>query len=428
MIIPSIDIMNGSAVQLRQGRDHVLDGGDPFERLEEFSLVGEVAVVDLDAALGKGSNRDIIAKMARLKPIRVGGGIRNEDTAHFWLDAGAAKIMIGTKATAEFCSVLPKERIIAAVDAREGKFVTHGWTHDTNDTVTDKIRELAPFVDGFLFTQVEREGMMQGFDMEAVNEAIRAAGNARVVAAGGITTTADIATLDRLGADAQVGMALYSEALDLGDAVAECLHKPLAGDIWPTVVCDESGKNLGIVWSTRESLKMAIRKRRGIYWSRSRNEIWEKGKTSGNTQELLDVRLDCDRDALRFTVKQAGTGFCHTGRRACWDSTNEFSLDELEAIIAERMSNPKPNSGTTKLLSNPVLLEKKLLEEAGELAAATTKPEARHEAADLLYFLLVAARKQGVTFADIQNELRLRNLRVSRRAMESKEARNGDSA
>src|SRR2546426_2626627 len=111
MIVPSIDLMQGRAVQLRGGRDFVLDGGDPLARLEEFAVAGEVAVVDLDAALGKGggSNAALIREMVRRAPCRVGGGIRDLDTARAWLDAGAAKIMIGTAASPDFCAALRSE-------------------------------------------------------------------------------------------------------------------------------------------------------------------------------------------------------------------------------------------------------------------------------------------------------------------------------
>ena len=157
MIVPSIDLMQGRAVQLRGGRDFVLDGGDPLARLEQFAVAGEVAVVDLDAALGKGgdSNAALIREMVRRAPCRVGGGIRDLDTARAWLDAGAAKIMIGTAASPDFCSALPRERVIAAVDAERGHVVVEGWRTATGTPVLERIRELAPVVGGFLFTRSE---------------------------------------------------------------------------------------------------------------------------------------------------------------------------------------------------------------------------------------------------------------------------------
>src|SRR5436305_2992511 len=271
MIVPSIDLMQGRAVQLRGGRDFVLDGGDPLARLEEFAVAGEVAVVDLDAALGKGggSNAALIREMVRRAPCRVGGGIRDLDTARAWLDSGAAKIMIGTAASPELCGALPRERVIAAVDTERGQVVVDGWRRDTGVPVLERIGALAPVVGGFLFTQVEREGAMDGFDLQAVAEAVRAAGESRLTAAGGITTTVEIAGLDRVGADRRGGLALYTGRLTLGAAVAAPLAKPVEnggrGGVWPTVVCDEWGRALGLVWSTPESLARAVQERRGVY-------------------------------------------------------------------------------------------------------------------------------------------------------------------
>jgi len=418
MIIPSIDIMDGRAVQLRQGKELVLEGGDPFERLRQFSVVGEVAVVDLDAARGTRSNRELIHEMVRTVPCRVGGGIRDLATATQWLDAGACKIMIGTAATVEFCSALPRDRVIAAVDAERGAVVVKGWQERTELEPIARIAELAPHVGGFLLTQVEHEGGMSGFDFSLVERAVAAAGDARVVAAGGITTGDDICRLDRLGSDAQVGMALYSDTLSLGDAVAAVLDRAIDDRLWPTVVVDEHGQALGLVWSTRESLAAAVEQQRGIYWSRSREEIWIKGATSGATQELLRVDLDCDRDALRFTVRQAGAGFCHTGTRSCWP--DRFELGALERTIAQRQESSDAASGTRRLFGDPSLLAAKLVEEAQELAVSSEKREVAHETADLLYFALVKARSSGVSLSDVVAELELRSRKVNRRLMAAK--------
>jgi phosphoribosyl-ATP pyrophosphohydrolase len=418
MIVPSIDIMGGRAVQLRRGREFVLDGGDPIERLEEFSVAGEVAVVDLDAALGQGSNAELIRDLVRRAACRVGGGIRDLDSARRWLDAGAVQIMIGTAATPEFCGALPRERVVAAVDAQRGEVVVEGWRKKTGIPVLERVRALAPLVGGFLFTQVEKEGEMRGFDCAAVEAVVRAAEGARVIAAGGITTPDEVAELDRAGADAQVGMALYTGRLSLGDAVAAPLVKPLHGDVWPTVVCDEAGQTLGLVWSTRESVARAIAERRGIYWSRTRQSVWVKGETSGNSQQLVRVDLDCDRDALRFTVRQHGVGFCHLNRRSCWES--EFDLTDLERTLADRMARPIPESGSGRLLADPKLLREKLREEADELAQAETTGDVVRETADVLYMALVALARGGGTLADVRAELARRHRAVTRRPMASK--------
>jgi len=421
MIIPSIDLMNGRAVQLRRGRELVLDGGDPLARLEEFSVAGEVAVVDLDAALGQGSNAAIIREMVRRAPCRVGGGIRTVEAARDWLDAGAARVVIGTAAKPEFLSVLPRERVVTAVDASHGAVVVDGWRTTTGRDPIVRIAELAPYSAGFLLTQVDVEGMMQGFDLRLVEDAAKAAvaGNARLTAAGGITTPDDIRTLDELGVDAQVGMALYSGHLPLGEAIAAPLRNPPAPGLWPTVVVDESGFVLGLVWSSAESVAAAVRERAGIYWSRSRNELWRKGATSGATQQLRRIDLDCDRDALRFTVRQDGTGFCHTRARSCFGS--DFSLATLERTIRSRVGMPIPGSGTSALLEDRALLTAKLMEEAGELAEAADGPRAELEGADLIYFALTAVVSRGGSLAGVISELERRAGRVRRRAMAAKE-------
>ncbi len=418
MIVPSIDLMNGRAVQLRHGREFVLDGGDPLARLDEFAVAGEVAVVDLDAALGQGSNAPLMRAMVRRAPCRVGGGIRSLDAARAWLDAGARKVVLGTAASPELCGQLPRDRVIAAVDAQRGEVVVDGWRTKTGAKVQERIAQLAPCVGGFLFTQVEHEGAMAGYDLAAVRDAVQAAGPARVTAAGGITTAAEVAALDAAQADAQVGMALYTGRLALGEAVAAPLTKPLPGGVWPTVVCDELGRTLGLVWSTRESLTRAVAERRGIYWSRSRQAVWVKGETSGNTQQLLRVELDCDRDALRFTVRQKGVGFCHLERPSCWPEA--FDLGVLESVIRSRRDEPVPESGTARLLADGALLGAKLREEAGELAAATSAPEAVHETADLFYMGLVALVRSGGSLSDVLAELKRRHGTVSRRPMVAK--------
>jgi phosphoribosyl-ATP pyrophosphohydrolase/phosphoribosyl-AMP cyclohydrolase len=420
MIVPSIDLMNGRAVQLRRGREFVLDGGDPLERLEQFAVVGEVAVVDLDAAFGggQGSNAALIRTMVRRAPCRVGGGIRSLDAARAWLDAGAKKVVLGTAASPDLCGRLPRDRVIAAVDAERGDVVVDGWRAKTGATVPERIAQLAPYVGGFLFTQVEHEGAMAGFDLEAVRAAVAAAGPLRVTAAGGITTAHQVAALDAIGADAQVGMALYTGRLPLGEAVAASLTKPLDGGVWPTVVCDELGRTLGLVWSTRESLERAVAERRGIYWSRSRAALWVKGETSGNTQELLRVDLDCDRDALRFMVRQHGVGFCHQERPSCWPDT--FDLGVLERVIQARRDRQTPESGTARLLADGTLLGAKLREEAAELAGAETAAEAVHETADLFYMGLVALVRAGASLSEVLAELERRHGAVSRRAMVAK--------
>ena len=418
MIVPSIDLMGGNAVQLVGGERLEIDAGDPGPIAERFRLAGPVAVIDLDAALGNGSNAGTIESLLRVARCRVGGGIRDEETAVRWLDAGAERVILGTAAEPELLGRLPRERVIAALDAKHDDVVVEGWTKKTGRSVLERMRELREFVGGFLVTFVEREGRLEGVDMDRVRALVEEAGDARVTVAGGVRSVEEIAEIDAIGADAQVGMALYSGKMDLGDAIGAPLRSDRPDGLYPTVVCDESGRALGLVYSNDESLREAVRTGSGVYWSRSRGGLWRKGETSGATQELLAIDLDCDRDALRFTVRQAGAGFCHTGTATCWGAST--GLAALESTVRERLAEAPAGSYTRRLLDDPALLASKLAEEARELAEATTRDEAAWEAADVAYFAAVAAARRGASVADVERELDRRALKLTRRPGDAK--------
>lgn len=418
MIVPSIDLQKGSAVQLVGGRRLELDAGDPRPLAKRFGRVGEVAVIDLDAAMGTGSNRDTILDLLNRAPCRVGGGIRTVDDAVRWLDAGARKVILGTAATPEVLRHLPRERTLAALDARDGEVVVEGWTRGTGRGILERIRELRDHVGGFLVTFVEREGRLGGTAMEQVAEIVREAAPARVTVAGGVTTAGDVRELHRLGADAQVGMALYTDRLGLAEAFAAPLVSDRPDGLWATVVADEAGTALGLAWSNMDSLAAALDEGRGIYWSRSRRGLWRKGETSGASQELLRVEADCDGDALRFTVRQAGPGFCHRDTATCWGGHR--GLAALERTVAARSRSAPEGSYTRRLLEDSALLGAKLREEARELAEAATPEEVTHEAADVFYFALTAMARAGVGLGDVARELDRRALRITRRRGDAK--------
>jgi phosphoribosyl-ATP pyrophosphohydrolase len=418
MIVPSIDLQAGRTVQLVGGRELALDAGDPLPIAERFAVAGELAVIDLDAARGHGSNAALVEALSGRFPCRVGGGIRDYETAVRRLDAGAERVILGTAAEPALLRRLPRPRVQAALDSRHGDVVVEGWTRGTGRGVLERIAELKPHVGGFLVTFVEREGRLEGIDLERVREVVAAADPVRVTVAGGVTTADELAEIDRLGADAQVGMALYTGRLELADALAAPLRSDRPDGLWPTVVVDEAGRALGLAWSDAASLREAVRTRRGTYHSRTRG-LWVKGESSGDRQELLRIDLDCDRDALRFVVRQHGRGFCHRGTRSCWG--DEAGLPALLRTLRERAREAPPGSYTARLLGDPALLRAKLLEEAGELADAgpATAPA---EAADLLYFALVALVRAGGEFADVERELDRRARRISRRPGDAKPA------
>ena len=419
MIVPSIDLQNGAAVQLIGGEEKALDAGDPVPLAESFGLVGEIAVIDLDAAMGTGSNREVIDRLCSMARCRVGGGVRDVETAIRRLDAGAAKIILGTAARPEVLRQLPRERVIAALDARHGEVVVEGWKKGTGADVFDRIEELRDLVSGFLITIIEREGRMGGVDLDLAKRLCEVRGEARLTLAGGVRAAEEIAALDALGVDAQVGMALYTGAISLADALAAPLRSDRPDGLWPTVVVDERGEALGLAYSNRESLREAVETKSGVYFSRSRDEVWRKGATSGHTQQLLRVDLDCDRDALRFTVQQSGPGFCHLDRFSCWGEAR--GLTRLQRTIQDRAASPVPGSYTDRLFNDRALLASKIEEEARELIEAESRDEVVWEAADLLYFLAVKLRAHDLSIADVERELDQRALKVSRRPGDAKE-------
>ena len=161
MIIPSIDIQGGQAVQLVGGKQLALEAGDPLTVAERFSVAGPLAVIDLDAALGTGDNARVIEQLCRRHRCRVGGGIRSVEAALRWLNAGAEQVILGTAATPEILSQLPRERVMAALDAVDGEVVVEGWTTKTGRGIAERMAELRPYVSGFLVTFVDLFGVQR---------------------------------------------------------------------------------------------------------------------------------------------------------------------------------------------------------------------------------------------------------------------------
>ena len=424
MIIPSIDIMDGQAVQLIGGETKALEAGDPMAIAARFARTGPIAVIDLDAALGTGENSALIRSLCATYRCRVGGGIRSVERARAWLDAGAEHVLIGTAASPEFFAQLPRDRCLAALDVRGERVVVDGWRRQTEHGIEEQMAALNPYVDGYLVTFVEREGRMGGTRLDRVPALVRAAQGAGVTIAGGVTTAAEIAKLDDLGADAQLGMALYTGRLSLAEALTAPMRSDRPDGLWPTVVVDQHQRALGLVYSNLRSVAQCVETGEGTYWSRRRG-LWRKGEGSGATQEVLRVDLDCDRDSLRVTVRQRGAGFCHRQTNSCWGALD--GLPRLAERLSSRLTEAPTGSYTKRLFEDPVLLRSKLIEEVHELSDAMTPAEAVWETADVLYFALVAMTARGAQWGDVVTTLERRAQSVSRRSGDAKEpeVRNG---
>lgn len=402
MIIPSIDLMNGKAVQLRQGKEKVLERENVLGLAKEFSKYGEIAVIDLDAAMGKGNNLELIKKICKIADCRVGGGIRTIEKANELLQAGAKKVIIGTKATPEFLKQLPKDRVIAAVDTKDGYVVTKGWTEKTKQKPEELIKKLEPYCSGFLFTNVNKEGLMQGIDFSIVKKLKKLTKNSLTVA-GGISSIEDIRKLEDLGADSQLGIALYTGKIKLNEAFISLLDFRKNNGLIPTIAQDDKKQVLMLAFSNKDSLLKTFKTGKATYYSRSRKKIWEKGETSGNYQQILRVKYDCDKDALLFIVKQKNVA-CHTGKYSCFDD-KEFSFEELYDVISDRIINPKKGSYTSNIAADEKKIKDKIKEECKEVLDYKDDGNLVWEISDLLYFIFVLMAKKDIDIKDIENEL-----------------------
>lgn len=226
MIIPCIDLQDGKVVQLVQGKKKALEGEPPLKMLEKFAAFGVIQVIDLDAAMGKGSNDPIVRDLAARATTRVGGGVRSVERARALVDAGASRVIVGTAAFSgrgvnepfleQLDRAVGRERILLALDSKNGRIVIKGWQESVDLTGEQVIRKLEPFCGGFLCTYVDKEGMLQGTDLDWYRR-LRNATPHEITAAGGITTIAEIQALAQMKVHSALGMAVYTGRLDLGE-------------------------------------------------------------------------------------------------------------------------------------------------------------------------------------------------------------------
>ena len=226
MIIPCIDLMDRKVVQLIQGREKALEGDSPDEMLRRFAAFPQIQVIDLDAAMGRGANDDLVEMLASRAVIRAGGGVRTVARAQALLAQGAYRVIVGTSAfTADgpnhaflesLAAEVGRERIILALDTKAGRIVIKGWQKATAFTAEEVIQQLEPYCSGFLCTYVDKEGMMQGTDLDWFRR-LRDATTMEITAAGGITTMDDIRALTAMDIHCAVGMAIYTGRLDLAE-------------------------------------------------------------------------------------------------------------------------------------------------------------------------------------------------------------------
>jgi phosphoribosylformimino-5-aminoimidazole carboxamide ribotide isomerase len=228
MLIPSIDLMGGKVVQLVQGEKKALEFDNFDEWVARFAGFPLVQLIDLDAAMGRAANSELINFFVTKLACQVGGGIRSMEAARATLDLGAKRVILGSTLiqngaiNATFAQQLAAEfgpeKLVFAIDARGGKIAIRGWKEVTPITPLEVAKALDQYCGAFLYTHIDTEGLMKGLPIEPVRE-LRAATTRQLIAAGGISTHEEIDTLHKMGVDAVVGMALYLGRLPLPDKI-----------------------------------------------------------------------------------------------------------------------------------------------------------------------------------------------------------------
>jgi phosphoribosylformimino-5-aminoimidazole carboxamide ribotide isomerase len=229
MIFPCIDLMDGKVVQLVQGREKALEAASPDEMLRTFALFPQIQVIDLDAAMGRGSNDAIVRMLASKAVTRVGGGVRTLGRAQALIEQGAHRVIVGTSAftktgihepfLAALGAAVGRERLIVAVDSKNGHIVVKGWQEATQFTAEEMLGSLEPYCSGFLCTYVDKEGMLEGTDLDWFRR-LRAATTLELTAAGGITTMDEVRALLAMDIHVALGMAIYTGRLRLAELAA----------------------------------------------------------------------------------------------------------------------------------------------------------------------------------------------------------------
>ncbi|GLB33881.1 putative histidine biosynthesis trifunctional protein [Lyophyllum shimeji] len=317
-----------------------------------------------------------------------------------WLNEGVEKVIVPlTLAKDLIAAGIPSERILLLLDV--GNF----------SAVSDTVRRGVSGV--FLKTPA--------IDIDLVTSVSKFFANSAMYVSSSTTSPPTLSTIRELlaiGAQPVLPSSQLTVAPTSADRVnvADAFLAPIVSDrpdgLFPTVVSSETGHSLGLVYSSVESVRESLITGKGVYQSR-KHGLWRKGETSGATQDVVSIRLDCDSDSLEFRVKQHGAGFCHLNRQSCFGEIG--GLPALESTLRSRLASAPGGSYTRRLFDDSSLLHSKIMEEADELCRAEDTKDVAFEAADLLYFALAKCVQAGVGIAEIERSLNAKAKRVTRR-------------
>ena len=374
-VIPCLDVKNGRVVK-GVNFQGLRDAGDPVELARRYDQQGadEITFLDVSASSeGRATMLDVVSATAEqvFVPLTVGGGVRSVEDVDTLLRAGADKVGINTAAIArpellsEVAERFGNQVVVLSVDARRCppgvstasgyEVTTHGGTRSTGIDAVEWARRAAELGAGeILLNSMDADGVTAGFDLAMLDD-VRAQVTMPLIASGGAGRAQDFAAAADHGADAVLAASVFhygtltisqaKQALrkaghpvrlatpahpELDPAVAARLKRDAAGLVAAIIQEAETGQVLMLGWMNDEALRRTLTEGRVTFWSRSRQEYWRKGDTSGHAQYVRSVALDCDGDALLVQVDQVGAA-CHTGARSCFEAGGD-----LGAVVGHR--------------------------------------------------------------------------------------------
>ena len=452
-LYPAIDVKNGQCVRLKKGlfNEVTVYSERPYEIAKGFEEAGAqfIHTVDLDGALkGHGVNAETIKKICSSVniPVQMGGGIRTLENIQEVLDLGVYRVIIGTKAVEnpDFIKAaidrFGAEHIVVGVDAKDGLVAIEGWEKVSDKTALSLALAMKDIgVQTIVYTDISKDGMLAGPNVEQTKILSDKTG-IDIIASGGMSCMDDLTHINDAGIHgAIIGKAIYEKRIDLKEAVnlfesgasyskasampkADISFKDLkldANGLIPVVVQDYvNGEVLMLAYMNEEAFNKTLETGIMTYYSRSRQELWVKGLTSGHFQYVRSIEIDCDNDTLLAKVKQVGAA-CHTGNRSCfyrnlvsteYAETNPLKVfNDVMNVIEDRRQHPKEGSYTNYLFDKGIdKILKKCGEEATEIIIAAKNPdpeEIKYEISDFLYHVMVLMVLRGVTWEDIVKEL-----------------------
>lgn len=351
-LYPAIDIKDGQCVRLKKGlfNEVTVYSDKPYEIAKAFEESGAqfIHTVDLDGALkGHGVNADTIKKIVSSVniPVQMGGGIRTLENIKEVLALGVYRVIIGTKAVEnpdfirQAIEQFGPEHIVVGVDAKDGLVAIEGWEKVSDKTALSLALAMKDMgVQTIVYTDISKDGMLSGPNVEQTKLLSDKTG-INIIASGGMSCVQDLKNINDAGIHgAIIGKAIYEHRINLKDAVnmfesgASVIEagkkmstslsfkdfKLNSDGLIPVVVQDYvNNEVLMVAYMNEESYNMTVDTGIMTYFSRSRQELWIKGATSGHYQYVSSLDIDCDNDTILAKVRQIGVA-CHTGNRSCF--------------------------------------------------------------------------------------------------------------